>query len=157
MKRCPQCEFIYEDDQSLCDMDGALLVFDARSLPNMHALAPVDVPVPVAPKAHWRHRTFSTMAALILATVVSLVYFVSSQRGVSPQAPVNVPSVTLPGSNLVGPTETSPTPEPPPRGVSPHYSEQLRNEAYVLVVQSSTGTEYFLGCCRAISHAKRSH
>lgn len=114
MKRCPQCEFIYEDDQSLCDMDGALLVFDSRSLPNLHALAPVDVPVPVAPKAHWRHRTFPAMAALILATVLSLVYFVSTQRGVSPQAPVNVPSVTLPASTLVAPAETNPTPEPPP-------------------------------------------
>ena len=28
MKRCPQCEFIYEDDQSLCDMDGCNLVHD---------------------------------------------------------------------------------------------------------------------------------
>lgn len=114
MKRCPQCEFIYEDDQSLCDMDGALLVFDSRSLPNLHALAPVDVPVPVAPKTHWRHRTFSTMAALVLASVLSLVYFVSTQRGGSPQAPVNVPSVTLPASQLVAPAETNPTPEPPP-------------------------------------------
>lgn len=114
MKRCPQCEFIYEDDQSLCDMDGALLVFDSRSLPNLHALAPVDMPaVPVAPKAHWRHRTFPAMAALILATVLSLVYFVSTQRGTAPTAPVNVPSVTLPASNLVAPAAANPTPEPP--------------------------------------------
>ncbi len=28
MKRCPQCEFIYEDDQSSCDMDGQGLVQD---------------------------------------------------------------------------------------------------------------------------------
>ena len=113
MKRCPQCEFIYEDDQSLCDMDGALLVFDSRSLPNLHALAPVDVPaVRVAPKAHWRHRTFPAMAALILATVLSLVYFVTSQRGGSP---VNVPAVNLPASNLVAPAAAAnPTPEPPP-------------------------------------------
>ena len=113
MKRCPQCEFIYEDDQSLCDMDGALLVFDSRSLPNLHALAPVDVPPGrVAPKAHWRHRTFPAMAALILATVLSLVYFVTSQRGGSP---VNVPAVNLPASNLVAPAAAAnPTPEPPP-------------------------------------------
>ncbi len=32
MKRCPQCEFIYEDDQSLCDMDGVLLVFDVTNI-----------------------------------------------------------------------------------------------------------------------------
>ena len=115
MKRCPQCEFIYEDDQSLCDMDGALLVFDSRTLPNMHALAPVSgVEVPVAHKAPWRHRTFPAMAALILATVCSLVYFVSTQRGVAPSAPANMPSVTLPASKLVAPAEANPTPEPPP-------------------------------------------
>ena len=30
MKLCPQCEFIYEDDQNLCDMDGETLVHDTR-------------------------------------------------------------------------------------------------------------------------------
>jgi hypothetical protein len=30
MKLCPQCEFIYEDDQNLCDMDGEVLVNDSR-------------------------------------------------------------------------------------------------------------------------------
>lgn len=29
MKRCPQCEFIYEDDQGRCDMDGQSLLPDA--------------------------------------------------------------------------------------------------------------------------------
>ncbi|HKV34516.1 MAG TPA: hypothetical protein VJP89_09350 [Pyrinomonadaceae bacterium] len=133
MKRCPQCEFIYEDDQSLCDMDGALLVFDSRSLPNLHALAPVDVPAPVAAKAHWRHRTFPAMAALILATVLSLVYFVSTQRGVSPTAPVNVPSVTLPASKLAAPVEANPTPEPPPppteaNSAAPVTKEEVKPE-----------------------------
>jgi hypothetical protein len=28
MKLCSQCEFIYEDDQERCDMDGALLVYE---------------------------------------------------------------------------------------------------------------------------------
>ena len=101
MKRCPQCEFIYEDDQSLCDMDGALLVFDARTLPNLHALATVDGPV--APKAHWRHRTFPAMAALILATVLSLVYFVSTQR----IAPVSAPVPSLPTSPLSNASTTN--------------------------------------------------
>lgn len=28
MKRCPDCEFVYEDEQYTCDMDGAELVLD---------------------------------------------------------------------------------------------------------------------------------
>src|ERR1700752_2415360 len=128
MKRCPQCEFIYEDDQSLCDMDGALLVFDSRSLPNLHALAPVDAPaVPIAPKAHWRHRTFPAMAALILATVLSLVYFVTSQRRISQPAPV--PSVTLPASNLVAPSEASSKPEPPQPATEENAAAPVTKEA----------------------------
>ncbi len=129
MKRCPQCEFIYEDDQSLCDMDGALLVLDSRSLSNLHALAPIDVPV--APKAHWRHRTFPAMAALILATVFSLVYFVSTQRGAAPPAPVSMPSVTLPASKPVAPVEANQTPEPPATeesGAAPANKEETKPE-----------------------------
>ena len=130
MKRCPQCEFIYEDDQSLCDMDGALLVLDSRSLPNLHALAPVDMPVPVVSKAHWRHRTFPAMAALILATVLSLVYFVTSQRGAVSAEPVGMPSVTLPASNLAAPVaETNPTPEPPAPVVEENNAVPATKEA----------------------------
>lgn len=112
MKRCPQCEFIYEDDQSLCDMDGVLLVFDSRSLPNLHALAPVEAPA-AASRAHWRHRTFPAIAALILATVFSLVYFVSTQRPAASPESISIPPVTAPASNLVAPVEPEPTPAPP--------------------------------------------
>jgi len=75
MKRCPQCEFIYEDDQSLCDMDGVLLVLDSRTLPNMNALTTVDTKV--SPK---RNRAVPAFATLILALVLGMVYFVSMQR-----------------------------------------------------------------------------
>jgi hypothetical protein len=32
MKRCPLCDFIYEDNQGLCDMDGIELVHDGGAL-----------------------------------------------------------------------------------------------------------------------------
>ena len=109
MKRCPQCEFIYEDDQSLCDMDGQLLVLDSRTLPHLHALATVEVPV--AARAPWRQRTFPAMAALILATVLSLVYFVSTQQGgvrsVAPAASITAPISDQPAA------VTEPAPPPP--------------------------------------------
>jgi hypothetical protein len=98
MKRCPQCEFIYEDDQSLCDMDGVLLVLDSRTLPNLHELATVDAPV--VSRAIWRQRTFPAMAALIFATVLSLVYFLSTQQGVPSVIPEAETSITtMPISN----------------------------------------------------------
>jgi hypothetical protein len=114
MKRCPQCEFIYEDDQSLCDMDGALLVLDSRTLPNLHALATVEVPVTAAAsKAHWRHRTFPAMAALILATVFSLVYFVSTQRRVPAPPAVSGASIAVPAMELPSPSDANQTAPPP--------------------------------------------
>ncbi len=76
MKRCPQCEFIYEDDQSLCDMDGVLLVLDSRTLPNMNALTTVTTKRP-SPK---RHRAVPAFATVILALVLGMVYYVSTQR-----------------------------------------------------------------------------
>jgi hypothetical protein len=113
MKRCPQCEFIYEDEQSLCDMDGALLVFDARTLPNV-ALAPVDMPIiEAAPRAHWRHRTFPAVAALILASVFSLVYFVSTQRRVPAPAAVSGATIAVPAAALPSPSDTNQIVLPP--------------------------------------------
>jgi len=76
MKRCPKCEFIYEDDQSLCDMDGVLLVLDSRKLPSRHALQTV----PATKTAPRRNRAVPAFATVILALVLGLVYYVSVYR-----------------------------------------------------------------------------
>ena len=102
MKRCPQCEFIYEDDQSLCDMDGVLLVLDSRTLPNLHALATVP---PIPAKAARRNRAVPAFATLILALVLGMVYYVSTRR--------THPPVSTPSSLSIAPVAI-PTPEPPP-------------------------------------------
>src|SRR6267142_1374798 len=46
MKLCPQCEFIYEDDQTLCDMDGRELVYDRSPL------ACEELVFPTSPEFH---------------------------------------------------------------------------------------------------------
>lgn len=124
MKRCPQCEFIYEDDQSLCDMDGVLLVLDTRNLPNHHALATV----PRAPEKakERRNRTVPVFASLILALVLAMVYYVSTQRKAAEDAftppaaaatSIAVPEVnptpqSQPSEAVQAPAVEEPKPEP---------------------------------------------
>ena len=111
MKRCPQCEFIYEDDQSLCDMDGVLLVFDSRKLPNLHSLQ--TVPGKTPPK---RNRAVPAFATLILALVLGLVYYVSVQRRATQDSyipPVPTTASTLIPAPVAQPPAEEPKPEPP--------------------------------------------
>ena len=117
MKRCPQCEFIYEDDQSLCDMDGVLLVLDTRTLPHPHALAPL----PKRPVR--RNRAVPAFATLILVLVLGLVYFVLTQRKTYTPAGAAVP-VSIPTPEAK-PSET-PKEEPKPEAKEP---ETKRAEA----------------------------
>lgn len=110
MKRCPKCDFIYEDDQSLCDMDGVLLVLDSRTLPNLHALQ--TVPIKSAPK---RNRAVPAFATLILALVLGMVYYVSTRK--TAQAVDTPPASAASTANAV--PEANPTPEAQPSAEEP--------------------------------------
>ena len=112
MKRCPQCEFIYEDDQSLCDMDGVLLVFDSRTLPNLHALATVSGPLPG--KAQRRSRMVPAFATLMLTLAIASVYYVSTMRnaaenGFSP-AGITAPAAEAPAQEASAPVPPAENP-----------------------------------------------
>ena len=113
MKRCPKCEFIYEDDQGLCDMDGVLLVYDSRTLPNPHALQAVPAPV----KTARRNRAVPAFASLILALVLGMVYYVSTQRRATPVIDTPTPATAATTSNPV--PEVNPTPEAQPSAEQP--------------------------------------
>ena len=78
MKRCPQCEFIYEDDQSHCDMDGVRLINHAHTLPKLQALTTTRSASLDKPKT--RSRIFALVATLVLAGVMALVYYVSIRQ-----------------------------------------------------------------------------
>ena len=124
MKRCPQCEFIYEDDQSLCDMDGVLLVFDSRSLPNVHALATVEGPVPE--KVQRRSRMAPAFATILLTLGLGSAYFVSTRSGAPPVVVDSPASVTAaevpPPAPSPSVEEVTPAPTPAPEA-QPSTSE----------------------------------
>ncbi len=80
MKRCPQCEFIYEDEQATCDMDGKILVSDSA-----FALAPSSK---AARKGFRLHSiTLPAFAGLMLAAVLSFAYWATPPLGAAPVTP----------------------------------------------------------------------
>ena len=115
MKRCPQCEFIYEDDQSLCDMDGDELVHDPRSLSLLAsaAIEPPDAPA----KSRWRSLVLLAVAAGVLAAVLRVDYYnfthPTAPRLVSSKAEMPAPKSETQNSIL----ETS-TPQSAPGSLS---------------------------------------
>ena len=119
MKRCPQCQFIYEDDQSLCDMDGVLLVFDSRSLPNLHALATVATPLPE--KGPRRSRMVPAFATFLLMLAIASVYYVSTVRNTAPPSfsPETITSTTIEPPASVTAEQQAPASAEPPAAEAP--------------------------------------
>jgi hypothetical protein len=93
MKRCPQCEFIYEDDQSCCDMDGIDLVF-------AHSTHSQPSPKPAVPaKRNSSRRSLLSFCGVVLGVLVCAIGFASLERAVtvsSEPAPPAQPSVNQP-------------------------------------------------------------
>jgi hypothetical protein len=81
MKRCPECEFLYEDDQDHCEMDGTRLFFTTTLPPLPAGLTP--------PKSIWGGFTIPLLAALILGTVLAILYR-ATPRAYSSSSPTSM-------------------------------------------------------------------
>jgi hypothetical protein len=96
MKLCPQCEFIYEDDQSFCDMDGKELAYDpgppafeenvpSRS-PELRERAAIPASLtaglPASQPTGWQSRSsaVAALAAIILAALLFVVYYARTHQ-----------------------------------------------------------------------------
>ncbi len=145
MKRCPECEFIYEDDQSLCDMDGILLVFDSQKLPK-----------PKLTGFHWRGRIIPALAALVLSTVLVLVYNVSTRQsanlntyspgGLTNSQPQAAPILTSPSEekateNKPSPSPKSPEPKPANTSGSKSVDPKKAKETKTATTQKTASTQ----------------
>ena len=75
MKRCSQCDFLYEDDQQLCDMDGHELVYEPtfQSL-QVNAAAPATKPSTPSVKSRGRRLVLLAATAALIGTVLSVGY-----------------------------------------------------------------------------------
>lgn len=87
MKLCPQCDFIYEDNQRFCDMDGKELVYDPAAVATEQDDATRLNPTPdltsgVTPLrlAGRRWRNFAVAAGVFVMAVVLAFYVVRIQQ-----------------------------------------------------------------------------
>jgi len=93
MKHCPQCDFIYEDDQSVCDMDGKELVPSLAVVSDQDLATSVSAtPVPVSDvlpveSAGRRWRNFALLTLFVLATLILVIYLARANQLRSPRAP----------------------------------------------------------------------
>ncbi len=77
MKRCSKCDFIYEDDQNLCEMDGGELVNEPALLPPASdTTSPGNAPV----KSPWRSFALTAAAALVLGTALAMGFLGFDKR-----------------------------------------------------------------------------
>ncbi|MFN2511232.1 MAG: hypothetical protein ABR568_07280 [Pyrinomonadaceae bacterium] len=106
MKRCSQCDFIYEDDQHLCDMDGHELVYE----PTLH---PVQLDIATKPlarsaEAGARRQALAAGVAVLIAIALSLGYS-GFTRESAPQH-TKAPSTEVIPAPPPEPDQTPPTP-----------------------------------------------
>ncbi|HVQ39036.1 MAG TPA: hypothetical protein VMS31_15975 [Pyrinomonadaceae bacterium] len=127
MKLCPQCEFLYEDDQIYCDMDGEGLVHDTRTEVFTASVPTAANAGPNNPRR--RYLVVAAAAGLLLSLLITATYIVSSRslqsslgsdRGTeanlsekSPAAPVANSSAHLSANPSQSPTSLKVTSEAP--------------------------------------------
>jgi hypothetical protein len=109
MKRCSQCDFIYEDDQHLCDMDGHELVYE----PTLHGFQVNAVNAETKPstgpvKPPRRRIVLLAAVAVLIGTVLSVGYS-GLTREYAPQN-TKAPSTDIIRAPQSAPDQTPATP-----------------------------------------------
>ena len=134
MKRCPQCNFVYDDADRFCDLDGTLLVeadplsADPQNLD--HKVDAIKETTPIQSGRIWKIAVIGLVAGVAIGSLLFLVYYEmtrqprgqsanasSANPGVAKQQmPVSTsrPSLTATASPTPSPSP-SPTPSPAPR------------------------------------------
>jgi hypothetical protein len=122
MKRCPECTFLYEDEQDRCDWDGTDLRF-TNFLPPIEPPQPPPQPIAkVRPKSIWGAFTIALLVIVLVGTVMVTMYraapptFSSSSGLKEKTLPGTNQDTNAPASNaspqLVTVPEIPPEPEP---------------------------------------------
>jgi hypothetical protein len=125
MQRCPQCEFVYEDDERFCDMDGSVLVHEALSLPLPPLAEVTGEPQTAAATRSWRNLAIPAIGGVFLAALLFTGYQAATHGWFRRE-------VSRPVANAQAASRSLPTfkPEPSPANEeSPRAVDTPRDEA----------------------------
>jgi len=126
MKRCPECDFLYEDEQQLCDMDGTVLRFTSFLLPP----AVVEPNPSEDRRSIWSGVTIVLLALVVIGSVLVTLYRATPPKLGSSSGSPNQPARTKQESRL--PVSDSPqsltTPAIPDRGTDPFALPETRTQ-----------------------------
>ena len=120
MQRCSKCDFIYEDDQHLCDMDGHELVYEPtlQGL-QINAVARATRPLATATRppaqpvnSGARRQLLAAAVAILIATILSVGYS-GFTRDYAPQ------NTKAPSTSVIAVPESAPDQPPTTPAVSP--------------------------------------
>lgn len=99
MKRCSQCEFIYEDDQNVCDMDGQTLTPD-YAFPVLSPLSALpEKSAPSAKSSSLRGIALPAGTGLLMALLFSVGFYASADT-VQPASEASIPQVSNPSLSV---------------------------------------------------------
>jgi len=83
MKRCPECEFLYGDEQECCDMDGTVLRFTSF----VPSVAPPQPTARKDLKSIWRVLAIPLLALIVIGSVLVTLYRAAPPKSSSSSAP----------------------------------------------------------------------
>jgi hypothetical protein len=125
MKRCPQCDFIYENDQRHCDMDGRELLYAPRPLLTTGGMA--AKPTARLVKLQRRRLAVRVAAAVILGAVLFFAFYGFMHR--IPAEEITYSSAKVIASSLPTPNLLLPPPTALAEQVSPSPTQPQRAQA----------------------------
>jgi hypothetical protein len=95
MKHCPQCDFIYEDDQNFCDMDGKELVYNQEPVDNQAGIPASLNPTPEGLPVPQSHGVAAAVIVVVVLTALAVTLFLvrrhQTRSGASSEAATQLP------------------------------------------------------------------
>lgn len=110
MKRCLKCDFLYEDDQNLCDMDGGELVTEPTLYPAVAGNPMIAAESATKPPLRSFTLTAAVTVALVMVLMIGFYGFTSRTTEPESSTPASATQDSVTEAIVVEPAAVAPDP-----------------------------------------------